>query len=296
MDLENFAPTVDIKAEMGAEPPPEVRIDTPAESVEQNEPAPEPEIKAEVTEEHEKEQKVVPLAALSEARRQAKEMRQKMEESERANAAAIAELNAKLERFANPPALEPSFDENPAENLRQRQERLEKEQKAWMEERQRVAQETEQQTKQRQVLSYVSSEVEKAEAEFSTKTPDYMDAVNYLKSVSEKNLRAQGVTDPVTIQRVTYEQALGMAANAIQQGLNPAEVAYKFAKNYGYQQKVDAGKQIKAMAEAQGRTQTMGNGKPDTQFSLAALAQMNDEELSEAISDKKIWAKIGKQA
>jgi hypothetical protein len=296
MDLESFAPSVDIQAEMGAEPPdtsgtPDVRIDNvdtvSHETPEESAPA---EAKAEET--PEKEQKVVPLAALAEARRQAKEMRERMAESEKASATAIAELNAKLERLANPPAPEPSFDENPAENLRQRQERLEAEQRAWNEERQRQAAETEAQTKQRQVIAYVNTEMEKAETEFTAKTPDYHDAVAYLRTVSEKNLKAQGVTDPATIQRITYEQALGMASTAIQQGLNPAEVAYQFAKNYGYQHKVDATRQVKAMAEAQGRTQNMGNGKPDTQFSIAALAQMNDEELAEAISDNKTWAKI----
>ena len=295
MDLDTFAPPVDIEAEMAKEP--DVRIDdTPqpaadvvtetSETTETVEPAAEPE----------REQKVVPLAALSEARRHAKEMRERLAESERKSSDQIAELTAKLERLANPPAPEPSFDENPAENLRQRQERLETEQRAWNEERQRIANETKADTERRQVISFVASEVEKAEAAFTAKTPDYQDAVNYLKSVSEKNLRAQGLTDVNRIAQITHEQALGMAANAIQQGLNPAEVAYAFAKNYGYQHKVDATKQIKAMAEAQGRTQSMGNGKPDTAFSIAALAQMSAAEFDELDLDDKTWNKIVKQS
>jgi len=291
MDLETFAPNVDIQAEMDAAPeqaeaPSEQPAEKPVESAapEQTDtPAPEHEVKT------------VPIAALAEARRQAKELRQKQEEAERNHAAQIAELNAKLERLVNPPPPEPSFDENPAENLRQRQERLEAEQRAWKEEQQKRAQETERETQQRQVLNFVNTEVEKAETAFVAKQPDYMEAVNYLKSVSEKNLRASGITDPAMIQKITYEQSLNMAANALQQGLNPAEVAYTFAKNYGYSHKVDATKQVKAMAEAQSRTQNMGNGKPETEFSVAALAQMNDEELSEAIADNKIWRKIVSQ-
>jgi len=289
MDLETFAPSVDIQAEMDAAPaetPAEQPTEQPVENAapEQTDtPAPEHEVKT------------VPIAALAEARRQAKELRQKQEEAERNHAAQIAELNAKLERLVNPPPPEPSFDENPAENLRQRQERLETEQRAWKEEQQKRAQETERETQQRQVLNFVNTEVEKAESAFVAKQPDYMEAVNYLKSVSEKNLRASGITDPAMIQKITYEQSLNMAANALQQGLNPAEVAYTFAKNYGYSHRVDATKQVKAMAEAQSRTQNMGNGKPDTEFSVAALAQMNDEELSEAIADNKIWRKIVSQ-
>lgn len=281
MDLDNFAPAVDIQAEMDAAP------ETP-EVVE----APEPQAETPQVEESAHEPKTVPIAALSEARKQAKQLREQMEERDRNNAAAIAELNAKLERLANPPPPEPSFDENPAENLRQRQERLEAEQRAWKEEQSRRAQETERETQQRQVINYVSSEVDKAEAEFVAKQPDYIEAVNYLRSVSEKNLRAQGVTDPSVIQRVTHEQALGMAANALQQGLNPAEVAYTFAKNYGYTHKVDATRQVKAMAEAQGRTQTMGNGKADTALSISALAQMDDDELSAVIDNDANWKKI----
>jgi len=282
MDLENFAPSVDIQAEMDAAP----------ETPEVVEPTPEPQAETPPVEEAAHEPKTVPIAALSEARKQAKQLREQMEERDRNNAAAIAELNAKLERLANPPAPEPSFDENPAENLRQRQERLENEQRAWNEERQRVANETKQETEKRQVISYISSEVDKAETEFTAKTPDYMEAVNYLRSVSEKNLRAQGMTDANRIAQITHEQALNMAANSIQQGLNPAEVAYAFAKNYGYVHKVDATRQVKAMAEAQGRTQTMGNGKADTALSIAALSQMDDAELDAVISDNANWKKI----
>ena len=280
MDLDTFAPPVDIPAEMEAAPEateateaPEV-VDTPDPEARQDE------------------QKTVPIAALSEARKQAKHLREQMEERDRTNAAAIADLNAKLERLANPPAPEPSFDENPAENLRQRQERIESEQRAWKEEQDTRAKETQSQTQQRQVIAYVSSEVDKAESAFAAKTPDYMDAVSYLRAVSEKNLRAQGVTDPAVIQRVTHEQSFGMAANAIQQGLNPAEVAYTFAKNYGYVHKVDATKQVKAMAEAQGRTQTMGNGKSDTPLSISALSQMDEDELADVVSDNAKWRKI----
>ena len=291
-NLDSFAPSVDIQAEMDAAPQtPEVVAETPA---------PEPESVSHETPETSTpetpapEQRVVPIAALSEARKQAKEMKQRLEEAERNNAAAIAELNARLERLANPPAPEPSFDENPAENLRQRQERIEREQKAWADERAQHAKAQEAQMRQQQAISYVSTEMEKAETEFSTKTPDYMNAVDYLRQVSEKNLKAQGVTDPVRIKQITYEQSFNMAMNAIQQGLNPAEVAYQFAKNYGYSHKVDATKQVKAMAEAQGRTQNMGTGKPETEFSIAALSQMDDTEFEEAIANDKVWAKIVK--
>lgn len=280
MDLENFAPSVDIQAELDAAPEtPEVETpETPEAPEAKQEEAPEP--------------KTVPIAALSEARKQSKQLREQMEERDRTNASAIAELNAKLERLANPPALEPSYDDSPAEFLRLEQERSKAEIKELREGLDKRAKETESQTQQRQVIDYVKSEMEKSEYAFVSKTPDYMDAVNYLRSVSEKNLRAQGVTDPAIIKKVTDQQSFGIAVNALQQGLNPAEVAYTFAKNYGYTHKVDATKQVKAMAEAQGRTQTMGNGKSDTTLSISALAQMDDEELADVVSDNAKWRKI----
>ena len=297
MDLEEFAPSVDIQKELDAAPDsPTIDLDKPVdEPVSQ-----EPEVKAsetpETPETKEPEQKQVPLAALAEARRQAKEMRAKAEESERIHAQQIADLNAKLEKLINPPSPVPSFDENPAENLRQRQERLEAENAQRQEYFAQQQRQQEEQQKQQQVIGYISSEMEKAETEFTAKTPDYLEAVSYLRQVSEKNLRAQGVTNPADIQRITYEQALGMAANAIKSGLNPAEVAYNFAKNYGYQHKVDATKQVKAMAEAQSRTQNMGNGKSDVPFSIAALASMDNEQLDEVIANDKNWAKIVRQS
>lgn len=299
MDIEEFAPSVDIQAELNAaEDSPTINLDKPEVTPEPQEPetqesTQEPEAKEP---EKEPEQKQVPLAALAEARRQAKEMRARAEESERVHAQQIADLNAKLERLVNPPPSVPTFDENPAENLRQRQERLEAENAQRQEYFAQQQKQQEEQQKQQQVIGYISSEMEKAEAEFTAKTPDYQAAVDYLRSVSEKNLRAQGVTNPAEIQRITYEQALGMAANAIKGGLNPAEVAYNFAKNYGYKHTVDATKQVKAMAEAQSRTQNMGNGKSDVPFSIAALAQMDDEQINDVIANDKNWAKIVRQS
>ena len=286
--LDQFAPPVDIQAEMDSAP--DVRIDNVPETPETPET---PENRVEEPEQ--KEEKSVPIAALAEARRHAKDMRQRMEESDKQNAERIAELTKKLELLANPPAPEPSFDENPAENLRQRAERLEREQAEWRTAQENISKQTKAQQEQENVLRYVHTEMEKAEAEFSTKNPDYQDATKYLMEVSAKNLRASGITDAKQIQQISYQQALGMAANAIQQGLNPAEVAYQFARNYGYSPKVDASRQIKAMSDAQSITQNMGNGKPETSFSIAALAQMDDDELSEAIADNKIWSKIKAQ-
>ena len=290
---------VDIQAELNKAPDaridnlPDATADTAADTAADT-PADTAEVSRETPEDtpDTHKEKVVPIAALAEARKQAKEMRAKMEESERANAAAIAELSKKLEAAINPPPQEPSFDENPAENLRQRQDRLEREQKAWQEERERAAKENEAKTQQQQALSFVTAEMDKAETEFTAKTPDYQEAVKYLKAVSERNLKAMGVTDPTEIQRITFEQSLTMTANALRQGLNPAAVAYEFAKNYGYAHKVDATRQVKAMAEAQGRTQTLGNGKPETQLSISALAQMDDDELATALDTH--WDKIKK--
>lgn len=295
-NMENFAPPVDIQAEMGPEP--DVMLDAPKE--EPQEPQEElvsedtPDETPEDTPPEEHKQKVVPLAALSEARRQSREIKERMEQAEKSHSEQLAALNARLEQLANPPPPEPSFDENPAENLRQRAERLEKEQNEWRASQKAAAEQQESQRQQQHALSFINTEMDKAEAQFTTKNPDYMDAVSYLKTVSEKNLRAQGVTDPIKIQRITHEQALGMAVNAIQQGLNPAEVAYQFAKNYGYRTKVDVTRQVKAMGEAQSRTQTLGNGTPDTPFSIAALAQMSDDELGEAVANN--WGKIKKLA
>lgn len=298
-NMEEFAPPVDIKSEMGPEPteestPVETLAETPSETPEETTDESQEETSDDSDEPKSGKQKVVPLAALSEARRQAREIRERAERLEKEHSEQIAALNEKLERLANPPPPEPTFDENPAENLRQRAERLEREQQEWRQAQEQTAKMQESQRQQQQALAYLNTEMEKAETQFTAKNPDYMDAVGYLRSVSEKNLRAQGVTDPTQIQRITYEQALGMAANAIQQGLNPAEVAYQFAKNYGYKAKVDATRQVKAMGEAQSRTQTLGNGSPDAPFSIAALAQMNDEDLAEAVANN--WGKIKKLA
>ena len=301
MDLDSFAPPVDIQAELAAaSAEPDVRIDAPridapridVQSEEKTATVTELAAETEPDDSTGQEVKVVPLRALSESRRVVREMREQLAGETSKHAAQIAELTAKLEALANPPAKEPSFDDNPAENLRQRQERLENEQKVWREKQDVQARDAAAEVEHRRILNYIGAEVDKAEASYIEKNPDYHEAVAYLREVSAKNLRAQGLTDPARIQQITHEQALNMAANAIEKGLNPADVAYAFAKNYGYRQKIDATKQIKAMAEAQGRTQTMGNAKPDTGFSIAALAAMSSQELDDIDLDDKTWNKI----
>ena len=295
MDLDTFAPAVDIEAEMAKEP--DVRIDdTPEPAADVVTETSETSETVEPAAESEREQKVVPLAALSEARRHTKDVRERLAESERSHSQQIAELNAKLERMENLPPPEPSFDENPAENLRQRQERLETEQRAWNEERQRQTNEYNNRVALEKEIFDLRTHLQTSEKEFSTKHSDYDAAAQHLWNVTANNLRATGITDAAEIKNTVERQIYQMTYNARQQGLNPAEIAYALAKNSGYQHKVDATKQIKAMAEAQGRTQSMGNGKPDTAFSIAALAQMSAAELDELDLDDKTWNKIVKQS
>ena len=84
-------------------------------------------------------------------------------------------------------------------------------------------------------------------------------------------------------------------ANALDKGQDPAQIAYTFAKNYGYKMKVDDTRKVKAMADGQSSTQNMGNGKADMPFDIRNLANMDDDEFDAAIANDANWRKIIRQ-
>ena len=286
-NLDTFAPDVNIQETMAA----------PAETTEPVNEAPEPEQKAaEAPNETPEavEEKKVNLGALHEARRREREYRDKYQELEKQSAERFAALEKRLEDLKPKPEV-PTFEENPAEHLRVRTEEIAARQKAFDDAR--TAQESafSEQAKQRQAIQSMTSEMERHEVEFRGKTPDYDAAISHLQAVSESNLLAMGITDAAERRRITYQQFLQLTANALDKGQDPAQMAYTFAKNYGYKMKVDETRKVKAMADGQSSTQNMGNGKADMPFDIRSLANMDDDEFDAAIANDANWRKIIRQ-
>ena len=154
MNLENFAPDVNVQDTMDApaetaevsretettETPADTKVDTP-----------------ETTEV--KEQKTVPIVALHEARKQNQELKARYEEVERQAAERYAALEKRLDLIANPPKTVPTFEENPAEHLRQQTEELRANQKRIDEERAEREKQFTRQTQEQQALQTITTKM-----------------------------------------------------------------------------------------------------------------------------------------
>ena len=71
------------------------------------------------------------------------------------------------------------------------------------------------------------------EAEFKKTTPDYDDASKHLMSQRDAELLAYGVTDPMERKNIIAQDAIQIAAHALGQNKNPAQIVYEMAKARG---------------------------------------------------------------
>lgn len=144
------------------------------------------------------------------------------------------------------------------------------------------------------------------EAEFAAKTPDYQDAAGYVRSMRDQELTHMGYADPAVRQQIIQQDALQIAAQALQGGLNAAEVVYNIAKARGYQGKAPAvapvlapvvkspdAQKLAIVAKGQQQASPLGNlnGGAAPEVSMESLLKMTDAEFDEATKGGK-WAAL----
>jgi hypothetical protein len=116
---------------------------------------------------------------------------------------------------------------------------------------------------QMQFVSQLKSTVEDYEADFRDKNPDYDDAANYLVDTEQKRLEMAGVPTPQA-EQMAINWAVNMASMMINQGKNPAQVAWEAAQMTGWRPKGQAvaNGQAKLNAQMAGQqsARTMGGG------------------------------------
>lgn len=289
--LDNFAPDVDIAAEMGEEPPIEQASEPaqePAKQESQQEPAQEPAQAPKQEQAQPPAQKMVPLAALHEERIRRREIERQYAEQKKA-------LEDQLKQYQNPV---PKFEDDPANNLRHEAEAT----KARLEQMERAVQQTRQEQEARTFEQQIASNTQAAEQAFAKAKPEYFTAVQYLQSVADKNLQLMGMDDPAARQAQIRQDAMAMSLKALQAGKNPAEVAFQLAVNYGFKAgqpdqqlnaQPDAQKKIATLQQGQRAAASMpsGGGK-SVPMSIEALAQLDDDEFNKAIDDPAVWKKL----
>lgn len=232
--------------------------------------------------------KMVRLEALHEAREKNRELRQQMEEERKARQALEARFAQVMERLApqqQGTAQPPSFDERPADYLRQKVEGIE-----------RAVGQTAQQIKQQEAESKLRNWYSTQAANFAQTKPDFGDAYTSWVSGRAEQLRNAGMGDQQIAQRIEAEERVLVVA-AAQTGRNPAALIYGEAIANGWMpvqarqsapEGQDNAARLKTVAKGVESSKSLSNvsGRPAENLTLEALADMSDEDFD------KYWHKV----
>lgn len=173
------------------------------------------------------------------------------------------------------------------------------------------AQQAEQQRQQSQQINQLVQYVSNDEAEFADKTPDYYDAVTFIRESRTKHFDALGYNEQQAAQLATQE-AQQLAIQSVQAQRSPAETAYRYAQALGYApsaDKADAPKRdgkgrYEKVKEGQKASKTLSGsgGKVKTDATIESLIDNSDDDPLEALhkgveSDfDKAWSSYARQA
>lgn len=279
----------DSKGESGL-PEPKPVEGTPAEAAETGE---EPAAGAE--DEH-KGPKLVPLAALTKERAEAKEIKEALRKVQEQNAVLADRWNTILQMQKQPQAPEQQAPQAPDPetdlfgHLKWMQDQIVAAQKADAEARAL----TEQQQKAAHVEQAVWNHWHADAANYAKTNTDFPNAAKWLSEFREKQLAALSVVD----KRFSSPQARANQINAelrqivvgaAQEGRSPAEIIYELATGYGYAPQAPASKQpdpakmVEALAAGiEGSTTLSGGGgsKPNAAVSPEDIAKMSEDEFA----------------
>ena len=168
------------------------------------------------------------LAALHEARGEAKTLRQQLAEAQQQLAALKTPQG---QQPAAQPEQEPDFLADPKGYV----DRVDKKVSTALEKLDKATQETAEQVKQREANETVLRTTQAAETEFYSKTPDYPEALQHIRGVRTQQLQAlfPDATPDQINNHIAFEER-ETARMLVTQGRNPAEFAYNFASTLGY--------------------------------------------------------------
>lgn len=148
------------------------------------------------------------------------------------------------------------------------------------------------------------------EVEFKKTTPDYDDAFQFVRAQRDTELQGMGYDDPSVRQQIIQQDALQIAAQALQGNRNAAQVVYAIAKARGYAGKAPAPvtpaapaapvvsadtKKIQNVAKGQEASQSLGQmgGTAPPEFSAEMIAKMSDNEFADWTSkNEDAWRKM----
>lgn len=234
--------------------------------------------------------KMVPHAALHEERERRKEIERQTAEKEKQWE---QRYNMLLQRFAppqqqqaeQPPPL-PDREKDPVGYL----EALALEAKREAAAVQQALQQRGQHDQQAQVIATIQQHATAAEMQFRQKAPDYDAAVAHLVSARHRQLELAGYSAPADRQALIAQEAMGLAARAMQERRDPAEIIYALAKEFGYappqqtpQQQPDPEAQLQAVARGQQQARaslSSARGAGPSAVTGETIAKMTEEQFN----------------
>lgn len=263
---------VEQQEEIQQEPAGEVAEQAQEEAVPEVRPEPQPE-------------KTVPLAALHEERARRKEMSARMQAMEERFGQVLQKLDAKDQPSA------PDFEDEPLEALKFQTDQISKQ----LEQQNATLAQQQQNQQEQDYKAAVVTNYQQDAARFQETAPDFMDAYRYMQNSRATELAAIGYSQAEVVNIIQNEE-LGLAAQALQNEMSPAEILYNMAKARGYTQQQAPAHQDKSAEEikmdmaAKGvdasRSLSSAGGKSEKDISLESLADMDDDEFD------KNWDKL----
>jgi hypothetical protein len=183
----------------------------------------------------------------------------------------------------------PDFEDDPIGHLRAKNEILERQLQEVNQER--TVRQT--QTQQVQQFQQLQAGVDQLERTFAASTPDYHEAVGHMYGEVARMANAMGYS-PQQVQQTISQMALDISMRALQQGRNPAQVAYEAARALGYSgpkpTQPPEGEQAHTPQPPTSLSGVAGKRTSAGTPTWDAIAKMDDTEF------EKLWAQMEKDA
>lgn len=136
-----------------------------------------------------------------------------------------------------------------------------------------------------QQIRGVLTNVDAQQKQYAQEHPDYYEATAHLRQTLDQQLEAAGYRHPVQRAQMIQQQFNALIANSLQQGRNPAEAAYLWAKTAGYggRDKFDNVQNNQRYGGSMNSTP----GRSPKQLSIESIANMDQEQFDSLINDDR---------
>lgn len=245
-----------------------------------------------------KKERMVPYDSLHEERMKRQELAKKLNEGEQKISTleqnfqrVLSTLNKAKEEAA------PRFEDDPIEFLKHKNQLLE-EKISKLSERDEKFEQTNKQNSSYQ--NFINKYREDAN-QYAENVPDFMEAYKFAQAERIKEYKELGYNTSQANQML-LEDELMIANKAYEDGVNPAERLYKYAKFKGYQGKQTKNdnsnlSKLQKMERSVNENISLSNvqgkvSKPE--MTLEEISHLDDDQLEEFISNDKNWQKLSK--